>query len=304
MRVLVTGGAGFVGRNLTKRLVDEGHEVTIIASGVEPIPEGVRKVLYTSLNGINWGTVKNQDVVFHQMANNDTLCMDVYEMERMNLHDSSHLFHVAADGGCRKFIYASSTAVYGASPAPYDENSTPTVPLNPYGQSKLKFEAFAKDFGTQEGIVAIGLRYCNVYGPGEEQKGRRMSMIGQILRTMMRGQRPVLFEFGEQKRDWVYVSDVVDINMAAMQSDQNGIYNVGSGCAWSFNEIVAAINEVTGQNITPIYKPCPFADRYQNHTECKIEKARGYLAWSPKYDLRSGIKAYWEYLTASSSAIH
>lgn len=298
MKILVTGGSGFVGRNLTERLIRDGHEVTITSTGTEPIIPGVKKVVYMGLEGIDWSQAENKDIVIHLMANNDTRCVDEKEMIRANYQGSIRLFEVAHKSGCRKFIYASSTAVYGNSPAPYVEDETPEEALNVYGESKRMFDDYIRQVPSSHEVQTVGFRYCNIYGPGEDQKGKRMSMIGQMLRTMQGGQRPKLFKWGEQKRDWVYVKDVVEANILALQSDVSGIYNIGSGCASTFNEIFKALDERMKTGLTPEYIDCPFESEYQNHTECCIEKARRELGFSPGFDLRSGIEDYVTSLTS------
>lgn len=305
MKILVTGATGFVGRRLTQKLVDEGHEVTMTSSGTGPHPLGVKKILYRGLEGIDWKYVYGQDVVFHQFANNDTRCQDESEMFRANVYGAIKMFVSAMQGGCKNFVYASSTAVYGSEPAPYVEGVTEVKPLNVYGLSKAKFDEFAMQFAKDYKVRVTGLRYCNVYGPGEDHKGKRMSMIGQLMRDMLAKKRPKLFEFGEQRRDWIYVDDVVKMNMLAMNREQGEygeIYNCGTGKAYSFNDIVAFIECAMRRNnlasldeltaLTPKYIPCAFSAEYQSHTECGIEKARTHLAFEPSYDLRSGIEDY------------
>lgn len=308
MRILVTGGSGFVGQNLVKKLVELGHDITITSSGTEQFVPKV-KVLYKSFEGIDWLKVHGQDLVIHQSANNDTRCQDEYEMFRANVYGPIRLFEEAFKGGCKRFIYASSTAVYGDEPAPYIEGVTKVNPLNKYGKSKAAFDEFAMKFGKEKKVSVIGFRYCNVYGPGEDHKGRRMSMIGQMLRTMLKGYPPTLFEYGEQKRDWIYVKDVVEAHLYAMKIGDIGgicdVYNMGSGTASSFNDIVAIINELRRREhgswglLQPNYVPCPFSNEYQSYTQCSMKKTEDELGFVPRWDLKSGIEEYYKTLIAS-----
>ncbi len=310
MKIFVTGGTGFVGRNIVERLVSDGHDVTITSSGIGPHPPGVTKVLYRGFDGIDWKFIRGQDAVVHQFANNDTRCQDESEMFRANVDGPMRMFKLAAEGGCRKFVYASSTAVYGAQPAPYLEEVTAVKPLNVYGQSKARFDEFAMKFAADHQVKVIGFRYCNVYGPGETHKAKRMSMIGQLLRQMLKFRRPVIFKDGEQKRDWIYVKDVVQANVLALAAPGGEpwgrLYNLGSGTATTFNEIIRTINDALRQKmglknaLEPDYIDCPFAAEYQNFTQCDIERAKKELGLTIKYDLRAGVNEYLADLSSTS----
>lgn len=300
MKILVTGGSGFVGKNLTEALVQAGHSVTIVSTGAEPQIKGVDDVLYMGLDGIDWNCVANQDVVFHQMANNDTRCQSIREMFAANVTGPIKLFNIAYNGGCRNFVYASSTAVYGNSPAPYIEDITELKPLTVYGESKRAFDQFAMHFAEEKKVNITGLRYCNIYGPGEGHKGKRMSMIGQVARNMMNLIRPKLFKDGEQKRDWCYVADIVQANLLAMNRSKGSygeIYNIGSGAASTFNKIIELLNQKFKlfdhhYDLSTEYIDCPFQSEYQDFTLCCIEKAKRDLGYLPAYDLEQGIHAY------------
>ena len=293
-----------MGQNLVRRLLKEGHQVTVTSTGSESKIPNVHKVLYATLEGIDWKCVYGQDVVVHLMANNDTLCSDEEEMMRANLYGPIKLFSSAYDGGCRKFVYASSTAVYGDSPAPYNEK-TEVAPLNVYGESKAKFDEFAMIFANEKSVPITGFRFCNIYGPGEEKKGKRMSMIGQLLRQMKKDMPLTLFKDGEQRRDWVHVNDVVQaITLAIGRSSMNHgeIYNLGSGASYTFNEVAQTVHEEyvkthsIKKDVQINYIDCPFPDKYQSYTECDIEKARIELGYYPGFNLRSGVRQYVENL--------
>ena len=292
MRVLVTGGTGFIGSNLVIRLLQDGHDVLITGCDSEQkIPDFRGKLLQPGFTGIDWSAVGKIDVLFHQAAINDTTSLDEREMLRANVESSQELFRRVVAGGCGRIVYATSTAVYGDGPAPYHENQPPR-PLNPYALSKKLLEEFAAEFVRQNpGVVIVGLRYCNVYGPRENHKGPRASMIFQLAQQMKRG-NPRLFEFGEQKRDYIYVDDVVRANVLAACAKQSTVVNCGGGAATTFNDLVAELNRVLGLSRQPEYIANPYAQRYQSHTECDMTLARELLGFAPEFNIRRGIDEY------------
>lgn len=292
MRIFVTGGTGFVGSNLVAELFKQGHEITITGSDAEQnVGKYIKKYLQPGLLGIDWSATGQIDVLYHQAAINDTILNDREEMLRANLSASMELFEHAVENGCKKIVYASSTAVYGNAPAPFKEDG-PITPLNVYGESKKMLDEFATDFATRNPeITIVGLRYCNVYGPGEQHKNKRASMIYQLAQQMKK-ENPKLFKHGEQKRDWIYIDDVVRANLLASEARESCIVNCGSGSATSFNEIVEILNEVMGVKRTVEYIDNPFVEKYQDFTYCDMSKAAEKIGFKPEYDIRKGIKHY------------
>lgn len=285
MRILVTGGTGFVGSNLAARLVSLGHDVWATGrDGEAGAPEGCALVGWEEACSMGF------DACMHQAANNDTLDAS-WDMMDSNVFAPARMFHRLAANGCGRFVYASSTAVYGNLPAPYREDGG-TDPLNLYAKSKLAFDEFAAGFAEESGSLVFGLRYCNVYGPGESHKGRRASMVMQLALQMMSGQRPRIFRDGGQRRDWVYVDDAVDANVACLGASEGGVFNVAGGRSVSFNDLVGVLNGALGTSLEPEYLDCGFKDRYQNDTECDIGRARERLGWSPRHTIESGSRAY------------
>jgi len=145
------------------------------------------------------------------------------------------------------------------------------------------------DFATMTKANVIGLRYCNIYGPGE---GHRASMVYQLLKQMTNGKRPKLYKHGEQKRDWIYVEDVVDANILASHAKCSGIFNCGSGNDYSFNDMVKIINQFLSTNYEPEYIENPYIKQYQSHTCCDMSKAKKILKFVPKRQLREGIEDF------------
>lgn len=297
MRILVTGASGFVGKRLANQLALKGHQVTAVATSEVGL-NGMYKIVNPGLFGMDVGHLYYNEVIFHQAANNDTMSTNMEDMWKANVSEPVQMLYIAKHGACKKFIYASSTAVYGNIPAPHTEGS-PLNPLNVYARTKAHFDDCAMNFAKDNPhMTIIGLRYCNVYGPGEQHKGKRMSMIGQMLYKLKGGGKIELFEDGLQRRDWCYITDVVDANLLAMQSDKSDIYNIGSGSCITFNRIaMTLIQHLTPQD-TPwtdylSYIKNPSPETYQNHTECVIKKARTQLGYEPKYyDIIDGINEY------------
>jgi len=137
----------------------------------------------------------------------------------------------------------------------------------------------------------VGLRYSNVYGPGEDHKGKLASMIHQLARQMRAGRRPRIFTSGQQRRDFVHIDDVVDANLCAMKSRESGVFNAGRGKSWSFNEVVAELNRALKTDLKPEYFENPYGFT-QDWTETDQLLAREKIRYEPKIDLREGIERY------------
>lgn len=298
MRCLVTGGTGFIGYNLVTKLLEEGHYVIVTGSLKEQkIPNLKVKYLPKDLGDLK--LLSELDVLFHQGAITDTTLLDRNKMFDTNVEWSKKLFREVFKRGCRHIVYASSTAVYGNMPAPYIEDITPLDPLNPYAESKRLLEEFGTEFAAQNpDVVLVGLRYCNVYGPKESHKKKSASMIYRLAQQMANGDLKI-FKNGGQKRDYIYINDVVKANLLASQSQKSTIVNCGFGKATTFNNLIEILNSVMGANRRPIYIENPHQGRYQNYTECDMTKAKQELGFLPKFDIESGIKEYYKsgYLT-------
>jgi len=305
-KVFVTGGSGFVGWNLTNFLLDQGYKVYTTYNGGGNLPDKRAEIISRNYFGINLENLKF-DVVFHTAANNDARCQNVKYLNDLNVKDTESLFNVCYQNGCRHFVYSSSTAIYGNQPVPYIEDETIIDPLNYYGLSKASMEHAVNRFLQQKkDCVAIALRYCNVYGFGEFHKNHRASMIYQMIFKKIFNIQINLFNDGNQKRDWVYVEDVVKANYLASKHDKSDYFNVGSGVSVSFNEL-AEIMELKESNLLK-YIDCPFEKEYQKHTLCSLEKINKCLGYNPKHKIKDNIinleKKLREYFKMPSYIFH
>lgn len=287
--VLVTGATGFIGHHLCNNLHANGYEVYAFGTKGEHKPQCTK--LYKTSNYMSTlKKIPNIDICFHQAANNDTTDQDLLSMLETNVRIPSVLFYgLYFEKKCRNFVYASSCSVYGNQPAPFKEGITLAKPLNPYAKSKNLFEHFASNFGDSYEVNMVGLRYTNVYGPGEGHKGKRASMIHQIIEKAKNDETIKLFKDGDQKRDWVYVDDVVDANITASNSKKNGIFNVGSGKTVPFNSLIEIIGREMNKELNVEYIDCPFIDAYQKHTAVDMRRAKSF-GYAPKWDVKKAIK--------------
>jgi ADP-L-glycero-D-manno-heptose 6-epimerase len=295
VRVLVTGGAGFVGSNLAKRLVADGHAVTVLddfSSGEwRNLIDFRGDVLTCDIAGNvdALSAAPSFELIFHQASITDTTVMDQRKMMHCNAEGFRQLLDLAVKWGSR-VVWASSAATYGRGESPNRE-SQPAAPLNVYGYSKLAMERLAQLYAPKLKHPIVGLRYFNVYGAGEAHKGKFASMIHQLAKQMRANKRPRIFTDGEQKRDFVYIDDVVAANLAAVKATATGVYNVGSGGAASFNRVVEELNRVLKTDLPPDYFPNPY-DFFQTWTEAELSHSRSGIKYDPKFDLTRGIDAY------------
>ncbi|MBC8500879.1 MAG: ADP-glyceromanno-heptose 6-epimerase [Nanoarchaeota archaeon] len=295
MRCVVTGGAGFIGSNLALELERLRNQVIVI----DTFLKGNRKNLEGFKGEIIEGDesklsdIKEKiDVIFHLGAITDTTITNKEEMFRNNVDDFKLVLDFCKKNNC-KLIYASSAAIYGDGESPMKEDDEPRS-LNAYAESKLEMEKMAKQ--AFKGNTLVGLRYFNVFGPREHFKGKMASMIYKLARQMRAGKNPRIFKYGEQKRDHVYVKDVVKATIKALTYPDFGVFNVGTGKATSFNEIIKFLNEALGTSYEPEYFDNPYKRAYQDLTMADMSKSEKNLGFKAEYTVKEGIKDYINWL--------
>lgn len=294
--ILVTGGSGFIGSNICFELQSRypGASITVL--------EDFRSSSFKNLLGfkgdilaydcsdqswMNWAKNRKLDIIYHMASITDTTILD----EKKMMFDNVEGFRNVLDVGVAKkaaIVYASSAATYGTIDRPIKESDA-GQPNNIYGYSKWIMDQLARDYYSR--IKVVGLRFFNVFGPREYYKGHASSMIYQLALKMMEGQRPRIFKWGEQKRDHIYVKDVVEATLMAHKSKENTVINLGTGQATSFNEIVDALNEALGTHLKPDYFDNPYAF-YQNFTQADMSHHEKMTGFRCRYTTREGILDY------------
>ena len=319
-RIIVTGGAGFIGANLVRQLEHDDPDARIV------VIDDLRTGVFSNLTGDDGegrapfrGTLVARplhqvdlrrlaaefepDVIFHEAAITDTTVTDQAAMMRDNVEPFETLIDVARDTGAR-LVWASSAATYGTEANGATAARRPFVvadagrPANVYGFSKWVMENLHRQARTDyPQLHIVGLRYFNVYGPGEAHKKHMASMIHQLAGQMLAGKRPRIFYDGTQARDQVHVGDVVGATIAAAGDNAvSGIYNVGYGIPTTFNEIVGALNQALGTDLDPDYFENPYAF-YQDYTCADLTETAANLHWKPRQEPEAGIETYARWLS-------
>jgi ADP-L-glycero-D-manno-heptose 6-epimerase len=305
-KFIITGGAGFIGSNLTLTLQEKfpNAHLTVIddfRSGNFKNLAGYRgDFVAENLASLDWQekfgdpTAAGFDAIFHLASITDTTLHDQFVQVHDNVESFRRLLNFARPTQTR-VIYASSASIYGAvTQASVESNGI--APANAYSFSKVIMDNLARRAAAEApDWIIIGLRYFNVYGPREAHKGVPASMIYHLSKQMKAGQRPRIFKHGEQKRDFVYVKDAVEGSIRALDAQISGIYNLGSGQARSFNELVDVLNKCLGTNLQPDYFDNPHA-HYQNFTQADLTHARKALGYEPRFSLEEGVRDYTQWL--------
>lgn len=291
-RILVTGGAGFIGSHLVRRLLDEKAEVVVLDNFSEGkrqnIPEGCSVVKGDIRNRKALDEVGPVGYVFNFGAPSSIILFNSRPVASVDITVCGFLniLEWAKDVKVKKIVYPTSGSVYGSTPVPQSEEDQ-VMPMNLYGISKLTCEHIARLYSNR--LKIIGLRIFAGYGPGEEHKGDFASPVTLFLKFITKDRRPIVYGNGAQSRDFVYIDDVVEAIIRSAERDVVGIVNVGSGKAYSFNEVVACINQSLHKNIEPKYIDKPV--NYLEKTLADITRMKEVLDLTP-LDLKEGLYRY------------
>ena len=295
MKLIVTGGAGFIGSHLTKYLIKKGHNVSVIDSlrrgSFENLKEMEDKIDFQKIDILDYNAmksvVKNTDGIFHQAALGSVpqSFKEPEEYRRVNAVGTENVLKLAKEFGF-KVVYASSSSVYGnQNKFPIKEDAA-KKPLNPYGQSKLEAERFAEKY-SQLGVKVIGLRYFNVFGIG--QNPNYAGVIPKFIEQLIHHKPPIIYGDGNQLRNFTFVDDVVEANVLAFESKtEHAFINIATGVMTSVRQLAEIMINLSGLSIKPIYEKPREGDIEKSQAD--ISLAKSLINWEPKTTLEEGLK--------------
>jgi len=308
MKVLVTGGAGFIGSNLVDKLISMDKDIIVLDNFDDYYsPEIKRKNIQQNIDTKKIKLIKDDirndkvlndilkdvEVVFHLAARPGVRSSiknpKIYH--EVNVSGTLNLLNACLNSNVKKIIYSSSSSVYGEIEyLPIDEKH-PTKPISPYGMTKLAGEEYCRVFSKVYGLNIISLRYFTVFG----HRQRPDMGIAKFTKSLLQNESPEIYGDGEQTRDFTYIDNVVDANILALKNNTKwDIFNIGGGQRITVNELIKMLNKICSTNIKPTYTSKKVGDI--NHTWANIEKAKKLLKYEPKIDIKTGVKKYVEWI--------
>lgn len=298
-KIVVTGGAGFIGSNLVRYLSADNQVIIIddLSTGhmkniVNLVDDENIEFIEGSITDLELlqKTFKNVDYIFHEAAipSVPRSIKDPVTTSNVSINGTLNVLLAARDCNVKKVIYASSSSVYGDTPTlPKTEEMNPN-PLSPYAVGKLTGEYYCSVFTKIFNLPTVVLRYFNVYGPRQDPVSEYAAVIPKFITNVFNDTPPVIYGDGLQTRDFTFIDDVIKINILAAESDVTGIFNVAGGKQISINEIAKTIMRLCNKNLEIEYKEARPGDI--KHSLADISKAKEKFGYTPNYDIKNGLK--------------
>lgn len=310
MRALVTGGAGFIGSNLTDRLLSEGAQVRVL----DNLSTGFRDNVPADAELFE-GDIRDEaavraavagiDVVFHHAAHRAVLqsVENPLSTDLANTHGTLLVLEAASDAGVRRVVAASSSSVYGGAEQLPTPESAPLIPRSPYAVSKLAGEHYCRVWAELFGLETVALRYFNVYGPRQRPDSAYAAVIPLFTNALRTGGRPIVHGDGLQSRSFAYVDDVVEANLAAAaaaaESCSGKAYNIAGSRSYSLLELLDELGGILGVEVDPEYTGPRAGDI--RHSSADLTAAARDLGWAPKVSMADGLRRTVEWFASRLS---
>ena len=302
MKCLVTGGAGFIGSHVVEELLKQGHKVTIIDDLSLGKKENIPKEATFHHISITSPDIKTylagHDVIFHLAAlpRVQYSIQEPIKTHEVNVNGTLNLLQAAKELGIKRFVFTSSSSIYGDQDTlPLTESMKPN-PMSPYALHKLTGEYYCTLFKVIHGMETISLRYFNVYGPRQDPSGGYACLIPKFIKLIDEGTAPTINGDGTNTRDFTFCTDVANANFLAATTTNKECFgqafNIGAGKNISVNKVTQYIIKLANKNITPIHGPSVIEPK---NTLADIQKAKTMLGWTPKIAFEQGLKQTYEY---------
>lgn len=315
MKALLTGGAGFIGSHLTRRLLELGWDVRV----VDNLSTGFVRNLAGVLGDIEFReedlrdpqvserAVEGVEVVFHlaAMSSVPRSMIDPLGTHESNVNATFYLLDAARRNGVRRFVYSASSAAYGETPVlPKSEDAEP-LPKSPYAAAKLAGELYTLAYARAELVEGVALRYFNVFGPRQDPNGPYAAVIPLVMRAALTGSPMTLYGDGLQTRDFTYIDNVVNANVLAATGDASAVsgwsVNVGAGVQISLLDLVHMVEDVSGRSIRVIHEAARAGDI--RDSLASLARARAILGYEPVVSVQEGVKRLWQWMTEHEPAL-
>lgn len=307
-KVLVTGGAGFIGSNIAHELCGDNEVLVLddLSSGKKENLDGLDVELITaSIRDADRvrEAMEGVDYVFHHaaIASVPRSVDDPVSSNQVNVCGTLRVLVEARDAKVRKVVFASSSAIYGDTPSEMKREGDLPAPISPYAVTKMTGEMYCRNFWLNYGLPTCSLRYFNVYGPRQDPNSQYAAVIPRFMSRLMNDEDPEINGDGTQSRDFTYVDDVVDANIQAMLSSAQGVFNISGGTQVNLLELLDEMGRLLGKRPRPRFVAKRPGDVM--HSLADISRAKQAFGYSPKIDLETGLKRTIEWFEAPSKMV-
>ena len=303
-KIIVTGGAGFIGSHLVDRLISMDYNVMVIdnlSTGSENNLNKSAEFLKKDICDSDLGTIIKKyspSYIFHLAAQIDVRksLSDPLWDEGVNIRGTLNLLEAAARAKIKKIIFSSTGgAIYGE--ARFAEETLLPKPLSPYGVAKLTCEHYLRVYSEWKGLPFTSLRYGNVYGPRQDPYGEA-GVVAIFCNQLIEGKQPVMYGYGSMIRDYVFVSDIVEANILSINRGDGGIYNIGTGAPTTVKELFSVLKKISGKKIEPELAPVRDGEISEIYLNC--QKAKKELKWSSEKNLKDGLQDTYDWFNLKS----
>jgi UDP-glucose 4-epimerase len=304
-KVLVTGGAGFIGSHLVDALVERGLQVRVLdnlsTGKLENLATSREKIDFLEADVTDAVTVARAvtgiDTIFHQaaIASVPRSVAQPLETHAAGATATLTLLTAARKAGVKRMVYAGSSSAYGESKAPIKAETDLPMAISPYAASKLAGEYYCQAFATMKAVETVTLRYFNVFGPRQDPNGEYSAVIPKFITTLLSGKAPTIFGDGKQSRDFVFVANVVQANLRAAEAENvsGRVFNVATGKQVTLLDLVNLLNKYLGTKMQPKHEPERLGDVRDSLAD--ISQAKKFLGYDPKIEFEEGLKRSIEY---------